>query len=731
MDLWTLSATQPTRELASRLTVSNGLIGIKDLAEIPQLQAVPMTDTVAYVNGFYDYEPIQYGEAQFGFPQRNQTMIPLPAPTQLQLWLDDVAVDLNQGQVIDQHYALDMRTGQFTHTLIWEATATGQQLKIKIDRLTSLHMAALMGQRLTVEALNFKIGKLRVVAGLHATATAKSTAFDPRLAHYDPHDILDHQEVSQPTPDIRGLSLNALHSDQQLSLFVHYDQPGQWVDDGNWTGEFAFEQGKVSLTKTVWFALGTTSLPEAATDGLKTSFEALAQVQTADLQQFWATSDIKISGDEASQLGIRFSQFGLLQALGGHQGSHGIAAKGLTGSGYNGHYFWDTEIYEAPFFYWNHPELARRLLLVRYQQLPHAKTYAQSLGLAGALFPWRTINGEESSAYFPASTAAIHIDADVAYLVIRYFQITHDAAFMRDYGLEILIETSRFYLDYGNFDAQKGFVLNTVTGPDEYTALVNNNAYTNYLVQFELRYLTDHYDQRTVGHFKVSNQEWARFKKAADEMYFETQGDLIAQDDSFLSKKRLDLSRIPRDQFPLLTHYHPLVLYRLQVLKQADLILAMVLLPEQFTDQQVQTNYDYYEPITTHDSSLSPAIYAIAAARLGKYAGAIDFFKRTINTDLENLQGNTADGLHLAAMGGSWITFAWGLMGLEIDDQHATLHPYLPTGWTQCAFKLQYRGTVYAITVTPADLTVTGAVGDEVTIDQASRTIQIQATKQF
>ncbi|BDZ29764.1 glycosyl hydrolase family 65 protein [Lactiplantibacillus sp. WILCCON 0030] len=727
MDLWKITATQPTRELASKLTVSNGLVGVKDLTEIPQLQNGPQTDTVVYVNGFYDYEPIQYGEAQFGFPQRNQMMIPLPAPTRFDLWLDDVPVDLEQGQLISQNYTLSMQTGQFTHDLVWEETATGRQLAIKLTRLTSLKTAALLTQQVTVKALNFKTGQLRVISGLHAQATQQSADFDPRLAHYDVAEILANQQVTQVTPTVRGLTFKALQSDQQLSLLTSYDQPGDWVTDGDWTGEFALNAEPISVTKKVWFELGTAEDSEEAETALAADFDTTVAAQTAALTDFWATSDIEITGDDDSQLGIRFSQFGLLQAVGLHQGGRGIAAKGLTGSGYNGHYFWDTEIYEAPFFYWNHPELAKRLLMVRYQQMPHAKAYAQSLGLAGALFPWRTINGEESSAYFPASTAAIHIDADIAYLVIRYYQITHDATFMRDYGQELLVETSRLYLSYGNFDEDKGFVLNTVTGPDEYTALINNNAYTNYMAQFELRYLTDHFSQKDIGRFKVSQREWTSFQKAADEMYFETRGDLIAQDDSFLSKKRIDLARIPKDQFPLLTHFHPLVLYRLQVLKQADLLLAMVLLPEQFTDAQVQTNYDYYEPITTHDSSLSPAIYAIAAARLGKHDGAINFFKRTINTDLQNTQGNTADGLHLAAMGGSWITFAWGMMGLTVDDDTVTLRPYLPTGWTTCRFKLQYRGNIYTIKVTATELAVTGTTGDEVTIDQDQRTISIQA----
>lgn len=728
MDLWTIAADQPTSVLASQLTVSNGLIGVKDLTEIPQLQTGPQTDTVVYVNGFYDYEPIQYGEAQFGFPKQNQLMVPLPAPTCFELWLDDVPVDQQQGRIVAQHYQLSMQTGCFEHRIVWEETATHRQLELILTRVTSLKTAALLGQQLSVRALNFEQGHLRVISGLHAQGTVKPTHFDPRLAAYAPDEILANQQTQMLTPTVRATSFTAPQSNQQLSTLTHYQQPGRWLADGRWTGELTVKRTATTLTKMIWYTLGTPQLTTATNQALQQSFDQLTVSQAKTLTDFWATSDVQIKGDSASQRALRFSQFGLLQALGTHSGQQGIAAKGLTGSGYNGHYFWDTEIYEAPFFYWNHPALARRLLLVRYRQLPHAQAYAKSLGLSGALFPWRTINGEESSAYFPASTAAIHIDADIAYLVIRYYQITHDDDFMTKYGLALLVATSRFYLGYGNF-TEKGFVLNTVTGPDEYTALVNNNAYTNYMVQFELRYLTRHFKRADLAPFKVTSAEWQSFQAAADQMYFETHGDLIGQDDSFLSKRRVDLSQIPKENYPLLMHYHPLVLYRLQVLKQADLLLAMVLLPEQFTANQVKVNYDYYEPITTHDSSLSPAIYAIAAARLGESAGAIKFFKRTINTDLQNLQGNTADGLHLAAMGGSWITFAWGLMGLSVDDYAAQLHPVLPTGWTSCTFKLRYREQVYTVTVTPNELRVAGGTQAAVTIDQAARKITIRAPK--
>ncbi|AVK61687.1 hypothetical protein C5Z25_07815 [Lactobacillus sp. CBA3605] len=716
MDLWTIEADQPTRELATQFTVSNGLIGVKDLTEIPQLQTGQPTDTVVYVNGFYDDAPIQYGKAQFGFPKQNQTMLPLPAPTRFDLWLDDVPVDLQQGRLVAQHYQLSMQTGQFTHTITWEEQATGRQLAITLTRFASLDTAGLLTQQLRVQALNFEHGRLRVISGRHAQAQAEAT------------DQSIEPAVTQLTPALRGLTYTAPHSKQIVTLVTHYDQPGQWVADGNWLSEFELTTQPISLTKTGWFQLGAlTALSTTATTQLTTSFAELAQAQTAVLTKLWATCDIQISGDSTSQLGLRFSQFGLLQSSGTYQGCQGTAAKELTESGYNGHYFWNTEIYEAPFFYWNQPQLARRLLLGHYQQLVQAQSHAQALGLNGALFSWQTINDETASAYCPASTAAIHINADIAYLVIRYYQVTHDATFMRDYGQELLVETSRFYLSYGNFDQEKGFVLNTVTGPDEYTALINNNAYTNYLVQFELRYLTDHFTQKDIGRFKVSQREWDHFKAAADQMYFETHGDLIAQDDSFLSKERLDLKRIPKDQFPLSRHYHPLMLYRLQVLQQADLLLAMVLLPEQFSMAQVKTNYDYYEPLTAPDSSLSPAIHAIAAARFGDDTDASAFLQRTINTDLENEQGNPVAGLHSAAMGGSWLTFAWGLMGLTVDDDVATLRPQLPANWTSCTFKLRYRGIIYTIEVTATALVVTGAQGDEVTIDADQRLIRILA----
>ncbi|MFB9769663.1 glycoside hydrolase family 65 protein [Lactiplantibacillus modestisalitolerans] len=726
MRLWTIDATQPTRELASQLTVSNGLIGIKDLTEIPQLQTGTATDTVVYVNGFYDYEQIQYGEAQFGFPQVNQTMVPLPAPTCFELWLDDQPVDLKHGQLLDQHYQLSMKNGTFEHRLLWEERGTGRQLQLTLRRVTSLQTAALLSQQLQVRAVNFERGQLRVLSGLHPQATVRPAGFDPRLTEYNTAEVVAKQRLKALTPTLQGATFTAPYSKQQLNTITYYDQPGRWLDSGQWQVTLPVGRQAVALTKNVWYELGAGQLTPKIKAALTQSFQQIATAQAATLDDFWATSDIKIKGDDDSQRAIRFSQFGLLQALGRHSGQQGMAAKGLTGSGYSGHYFWDTEIYEAPFFYWNHPELARRLLMVRYRQLPHAKDYAKSLGLPGALFPWRTINGTESSAYFPASTAAIHIDADVAYLVIRYYQITHDEVFMHDYGRELLVETSRFYLGYGNFDQRKGFVLNTVTGPDEYTALVDNNAYTNYMVRFELRYLTQHFDWHDLRAQGVTVDEWHQFKAAAAQMYFERHGDLIAQDDSFLSKRRLDLSTIPRRNFPLLMHYHPLILYRLQVLKQADLLLAMVLLPEEFTTVQVKTNYDYYEPLTTHDSSLSPAIYAIAAARFGERKGAIKFFKRTINTDLQNLQGNTADGLHLAAMGGSWITFAWGLMGLTVDDHGVQLHPVLPQGWTSCQFKLRYRAVVYTIKVTPDQLTITGGQPAKITVNQATRHISIQ-----
>jgi alpha,alpha-trehalose phosphorylase len=412
---------------------------------------------------------------------------------------------------------------------------------------------------------------------------------------------------------------------------------------------------------------------------------------------------------------VHFNCFQLLQSA-GRDGKTNIAAKGITGEGYEGHYFWDSEIFIFPFFLFTHPDIARQFLDYRYSILDQARKRAKEMGCRGALFPWRTINGEEASAYYPAGTAQIHINADIMYALKQYVTVTGDEDFLREKGMEMLIETSRFYLSYGSFVPNRGFVLDCVTGPDEYTAMVNNNAYTNLMVKDELEYLTAHLHPDNLKKYGVNEKEYRLFKKAADEMYLYRQGDLIGQDDSFLSKGKWDFDTTTSDQYPLLLHFHPLTIYRRQVLKQADLVLAMILQGERFTRKEKEINYDYYEPLTTHDSSLSTSAHAILAAELGRIGPAVAFFYRTARADLDDYQHNIADGVHTAAMAGSWLTIVFGFAGLRIKNGQLHFHPLLPRQWKSYRFGLRFNNTELKISVTETGTAYRRIAGDSLTV---------------
>ena len=345
-------------------------------------------------------------------------------------------------------------------------------------------------------------------------------------------------------------------------------------------------------------------------------FKEIKNRQLKSMDNFWKHSDIEIEGDNQLQLGLRFNLFHLNQAA-GRDGLTNIAAKGLTGDGYEGHYFWDTEMYMLPLFVYTQPEVAKALLSYRHSILPKARIRAKELGVnKGILFPWRTINGEECSAYYPAGTAQVHINADIAYGVKLYFEATNDVEFMCEKGLEILIETARFWMEFGDFIEEKDnkFCINGVTGPDEYTAIVNNNFYTNLMAKHNLLFAVKGVEElkdreEVVNLFNKIGfdlSEVDMWKKASENMYlpYDDEKKLTMQDDTFFSKKVWDFENTPKENYPLLLHYHPLTIYRYQVNKQADTVLGQLMFSNEFSLEQKKRDFDYYEKITTHDSSL-------------------------------------------------------------------------------------------------------------------------------
>ena len=432
--------------------------------------------------------------------------------------------------------------------------------------------------------------------------------------------------------------------------------------------------------------------------------------------------------------------FQLLQSV-GRDGRTNIAAKGLTGEGYEGHYFWDTEMYVVPFFLYNNPGISRKLLEYRYSILDRARQRAVTMGVKGALFPWRTINGEECSAYFPAGSAQYHIDADVAYAIRQYVQVTGDDAFLIDYGAEILFETARMWADLGDYILRKGnqFCINEVTGPDEYSALVDNNCYTNLMARENMRYAYDTVEwmkQRAPEAFRslaakigLGDHEPDEWQKAADRMYVPYDDELIIykQDDSFLNKQPWDFANTPPENYPLLIHYHPLVIYRHRVCKQADLVLALFVLSHLFTPEEKRRNYDFYEPLTTHDSSLSTCTFSIVASDVGYHDKAYDYFMRTARMDLDDRHGNVKDGVHIANMAGAWLCLVNGFARMRVYDDLLSLDPYLPRGWDEYQFRLTYRQSFLSVIVNQAGTTYELLRGPDLTVTHHGEPVLVKS----
>ena len=441
-------------------------------------------------------------------------------------------------------------------------------------------------------------------------------------------------------------------------------------------------------------------------------FDFYLEQQIHHLEKFWIASLIEIEGnDEINQM----LQYNIYQLNSSHLGlsDFNICSKGLSGEGYEGHYFWDTEIYMFPFFLYTNPKKAKALIENRFKHLKEAKIEAYKLGVThGAKIPWRTIRGNELSPYYPAGSAQFHINSDVAYTIIKYMEMTQDVEFLKETGFELLVETGRFLLYAGNFENDK-FHINTVTGPDEYSAIVNDNYYTNAMAKYHFDKIVEYshqYSKMLISVKKKINlvsQEIDIFSKASREMVllFDEKRQIFAQDAQFLQKPILDLKSIPEENFPLLLHYHPLFIYRHQVLKQADTLLALYLL--NYKDFPIlRNNFDYYLPLTTHDSSLSKCIYSIIAAKLGDSNLAVKYLLDVLRIDFENTHHNTHHGLHVANLGGSYLAITNGLLGLEIDKDSLSIHPVLPNEFKRITIHLGYKDTNLCFKISPSTIEI-------------------------
>ncbi|WKA55691.1 glycoside hydrolase family 65 protein [Planococcus shixiaomingii] len=734
----------------SLLSLGNGYLGVRGNFE-EGYQEGYKSIRGAYINAFHDETEITYGEKLYGFPGTQQKILNVIDAQTVQIYLDDELFSLFEGEVLFCERNLHMDKGYAERIVHW-ISPQGKEVKIHFKRLISFTTKELFAIDIQVEAITL-VEQVKFVSTVNGDVSNFVDKEDPRLAsgHAKRLHVTEVRQenrfsIVKDTTYVTNLEVACVSSSAVQAENHTYDSKG--TDTSIEEIYLCAGTHPIRFTK---FNVYTDTLRhgenvvEEAVEILQQlqskTFENLLDEQKAYLDDYWKVADVAIDGDERVQEGIRFNLYQLLQSVGKDPVSN-IAAKGLSGEGYEGHYFWDTEIYIFPVFLMTNPEIAKNLLLHRYSILDSARQRAKEMGHEkGALFPWRTITGSESSAFFPAGTAQYHISADIAYSYIQYYLTTKDEEFVKDYMAEVLFETARLWADAGHM--QNGqFRIDSVTGPDEYTCVVNNNYYTNVMAKHNLLWAAKVYEllkqadndrlQQLASQLELTETEVASWQSAGENMYlpYDETLQINAQDDSFLQKGRWDLKNTPSDKFPLLLNYHPLTLYRYQVLKQADTVLAHFLLEDEQDFETIKNSYDYYEQITTHDSSLSSCVHSIMASKLGYQEKAYDYFNETARLDLENTHKNTKDGLHMANMGGTWLGIVYGFAGLRLKESGLSLAPALPVEWNSLEFRLQYQGRLLKVHKNREVTIYTILEGEGLTISHNGQALYLETGKE-
>ena len=747
-------------QLETMLAVGNGYLGIRGCPE----EGGPNAENGTFINGFYEARPIIYGEEAYGFPKTGQTILNVTDSKIIKLFVDDEPFWLPNANFLSYDRRLNMQSGTLDREILWE-TPAGKQVLITSRRLVSFvhrHVAAISYRVTLLNAEAPVVISSEMVAN---EPIARANADDPRQARIFAGPVLRHR--AGYAKDRRIVLCHATEksrmtltcaTDHVLETTCTYADKTIHTED---FGQVAFTiQARpgcaIHLTKYMVYHTSQTASSEELCGRaewtmdriVNEGFPQLLAAQEQYMNDFWRRSDVRVRDireDRAKrttveiQQAIRFNLFHILQASARAE-SAGVPAKGMTGQAYEGHYFWDTEIYVLPFLTYTSPRVARNLLTFRHKMLPQARARARQLGHRGAMFPWRTISGEEASAYYAAGTAQYHINADIMYALRKYVQATGDEQFLRDCGAEMLVETARLWLDLGFYSHEKGgkFCINGVTGPDEYNAVVNNNAYTNLMARENLRYaaqtvealrLTTPDVYKALAHkTALEPSEVEAWRRAAESMYvpYDEKLKIIPQDDSFLEREPWNFQNTPSDKYPLLLFYHPLDIYRKQVIKQADVVLAMFLLDDAFSREAKQRNFEFYDPLTTGDSSLSSCIEAIIAAQTGDMDKAIQYGMAALLMDLADVGGNVKDGCHIASMGGTWMMLTYGFGGMRDHDGTLSFWPRrAPEENAILRFPLTYRGQVLEVEIGPETVQYSLREGERLVIRHEKDEIQL------
>ncbi|MCO6543586.1 MAG: glycoside hydrolase family 65 protein [Lactobacillus sp.] len=672
--------------LESIFSLSNGKFGVRMCSPVSESRGT-------FINGFYDSKKITYGEKAFGYADNTQTIMNLPNLRHIRI-VNTNNISFDTSKLID--VCLNMKTGVLKEDYIL-TNKLNETIKLKVT-------SAIDEYKTSYYAVKYKLlpgsynGKIKIT---------KISNMDVYTNEYNYTDPRKSNSIN------KTVIKKEFKNDKFYKCLIYTEKSKQFITyavtcDGYNVLENQYvnlSSSKASKTITYYTFIG--DINQNIYHCFKNiNFEDIILDNNNYWTNVWNNSLVGFSNDQIKlNCAIMYNIFQLYQSS-SINNQLSISAKGLSGDGYEGHYFWDTEMYLVPFFSLNNPKIARNLLKYRYNVLEEAKKRARTLGIKkGALFAWRTINGKEASAYYPAGTAQYHINSDIAYSIDYYYKCTNDIKFIAKYGFEMLLETAKFWKEYSQLDEETGLLkFFTVTGPDEYTVLVDNDYYTNIMAKYNLEIVKNYATRlEDIGYspesYHTNWQEIEELYQLSKRVYlpYNKKKKISSQDDSFLSKPKWPFNKVSKDNYPLLLHYHPLTIYRYQVAKQPDVLLARSLFPDKVSTEQLKLEYEYYNSVTTHDSSLSKPIFAIIASKLEKKEQAFKYFQESLFLDLFNLQSNTEDGLHMANIAGSWMILTKGFLGIKIEKNILYLQNNLPNKLNHLKIRITFLNALIEI----------------------------------
>lgn len=731
---------QKSKRLQESMTsIGNEYMGMRGMFEE---QYSGDTHKGIYLGGVWFPDKTRVGWWKNGYPEYFGKVINAVDFVSLDIKLNGQSIDLAKDKFSDFELCLDMKTGILSRKFVIQRVDC--QVAVTAQRFVSIAQKQLYANHLEFKNLSAQPVLLEIDSKIDADVFNEDANYDEQfwLVQAKRSDLTSGVLVAKTKPNNFGTPefTTEMQMSHQTSLQAVPAVESEKAVVNRFIGKLmpqtdkAFEKRVIVTTSRDYAtSMAMDQATQQLTDQIsQKSFVELKAAQETAWAKRWEMSDVAIQGDAAAQQGIRFNLFQLFSTYYGEDARLNIGPKGFTGEKYGGATYWDTEAFAVPLYLaLADPQVTHNLLEYRYKQLPGAYHNAQQQGLKGALFPMVTFNGIECHNEWEITFEEIHRNGTIAYAIFNYTRYTGDHEYETHEGFNVLTGIARFWADRVHYSKRKQcYMIHGVTGPNEYENNVNNNWYTNLLAKWVLNYtnqVAQRVDPTKLKELNLTDQERRKWHEIADNMYLPADKELgvFVQNDDYLDKDLTLVKDLPQDQLPLNQHWSWDRILRSPYIKQADVLQGIYYFIDDFTQEQKERNFDFYEPLTVHESSLSPSIHAILAADLHKEAKAVEMYQRTARLDLDNYNNDTKDGLHITSMTGSWLAIVQGFAGMRVRQGKLHFDPFIPKNWDGYRFHVNFRGRLLKVTVNKQATKIELLKGEPITIELHDRQVAL------